>query len=172
MDITQSSLEAVSLPESDGQYDMFLKGLDLISVGLRKCSASLDRAGLSELWEKQKAQRGFEDTYRVTRIGDGFFEAAGSFVVTVRETPKSNPVTIVECEFEAHLHGEVLSQAFIERFVLSEFQLILVPYARQFVSSITAQMSIPPLVIPLSISSSQKSATTPKKRKVPHAKTR
>ena len=32
-----------------------------------------------------------------------------------------------------------------------KFRLILIPYARQFVSATTAQMSIPPLVIPLSV---------------------
>ena len=56
----------------------------------------------------------------------------------------------------------------MERFVDSEFRLILVPYARQFVSSTTAQMGIPPLVIPLSIASSSKRSN---KEKIPTKKT-
>lgn len=147
-----------SLQQNDGRYEEFLRGVELVSVGLRGCSAHLDRAGLSRLWSSEKRPpRTFSDTYRLTEVGSGFFEAAGLFVVKVQESLSVAPVLSVECEFEAHLHGvEPISKAFVERFVKSEFRLILVPYARQFVSSITAGMSIPPLIIPLST----KSATT------------
>lgn len=135
----------------EAKYDEFLRRVELISVGLRRCSASLDRPRLIALYAENKApRRTLADTYKVTDIGENYFEAAGSFVVHLRESNASTPVLTVECEFEAHLHGpEPISEASVKRFVESEFRLILVPYARQFVSSVTATMSIPPLVMPL-----------------------
>jgi preprotein translocase subunit SecB len=163
--------------ESDGRYEQFLRGLSLIWVGLRGCSSSLDRAGLFKLFlEKKSPARTFEGTYNVTEVGTAHFEGSGSFIVTIRETLNADPVLSVECVFEAHFHGtKPLPQEFVERFVNSEFQLILVPYARQFVSSITAQMSIPPLVLPLSTGSFK--GRVPKKVGTrrgtkPHAKAR
>jgi hypothetical protein len=165
-----------SLQQSDSGYEEFLRGVELVSVGLRSCSAHLDRAGLSRLWSSEKRPpRSFSDTYRPTEIGSNYFEAAGLFVVKVQESPSVAPVLSVECEFEAHLHGvEPISKVFVERFVKSEFRLILVPYARQFVSSITAGMSIPPLVIPLSTKSatSRKSTAAVAKKSKGKTKTR
>jgi hypothetical protein len=166
-----------TLQESDGSYEQFLRGIDLVSVGLKGCSAFLDRSGLHSLYsETKRPLRSFKGAYKVTQMGEGFFEASGLFIVTVRESPDAKPVLSVECEFEAHLHGiEPIAKGFVERFVNSEFQLILVPYARQFVSSTTAQMSIPPLIIPLSTASSDNSASKivrPKKPKRVHAKSR
>ena len=164
-----------NLRESDRGYEEFLRGLDLIAIGLKSCSAQLNRAGMAELsTERRRSLRSFVDAYKVTEFGPNFFEASGLFVLTVRESPESKPVLLVECEFEAHLHGrEPLSRAFVDRFVESEFQLILIPYARQFVSSTTAQMSIPPVVIPLSTGHSSKDSSARSKRtSKTHAKAR
>jgi hypothetical protein len=155
--------------QSEGKYEQFLRGLRLIWVGLKDCSSSLDRTALYELMAEKKApMRTFEGTYKVNEVGVGYFEASGVFVVTLRKTLEAEPVLSVKCEFEAHLHGaKPLHPPFIERFANSEFHLILVPYARQFVSTITAQMSIPPLFVPLSTAPSAKRASTK-----PHAKAR
>ena len=143
-----------------------------MSVGLKGCSAFVDRDGLHAIWDaKKNPVRDFKDTYSVTEIGNGYFEASGSFMVKVSETPASRPVVTIECEFEAHLHGEKpLNAAFVERFVGSAFQLIVIPYARLFVSSVSAQMSIPPLVLPLSIESPKDSKSIVKKSKAVRAK--
>jgi preprotein translocase subunit SecB len=145
------------LPENKDDYARFLEGIDLVSVGLRACSVSLDRAGLFELYtDKKSPLRVFRHTYKVTDIGKNYFEASGSFFVSVKESQESEPKLSVECEFEAHLHGhEPIPKTLVERFVQSEFQLLLIPYGRQFVSTITAQMSIPPVVLPLSTRSSR-----------------
>jgi antitoxin HicB len=156
--------EAISsLQQGDGQYEEFLRGLELISVGLRGCSAHLDRAELYRLFSSErKPSRAFKDSYKVTELGTNFFEAAGLFVVKVQESSSAPPVLSIECEFEAHFHVvEPISRAFVKRFVDSEFQLVLVPYARQFVSSVTAGMSIPPLIIPLSTKSATGSKSVP-----------
>jgi hypothetical protein len=143
--------------QSNEKYEEFLRGLELISVGLKGCSASLDRSSLSRIWREKKTARVFKDSYKVTEIGIGYFEASGSFLVRVQESQSASLALLVECEFEAHLHAtDPISKAFVGRFVNSEFKLILVPYARQFVASVTATMSIPPLVIPLSINSGKK----------------
>lgn len=164
------------MSEGDSNYEQFLSGLRLISIGLKSCSASLDREGLFKLFDRKDGPpRTFRDSYKVTLMGEGFFEASGTFMVKVQELTEVKPVLLVECEFEAHLHGPApISKACVERFVDSEFRLILIPYARQFVTATTAQMSIPPLVIPLSIGSSPKSgaASRTKRPKKAHAKAR
>lgn len=157
--------------ESDGKYEEFIRAVELIYVGLKRCSASLERERLHDLYERNKRpQRTLKDDYRVTAIGANFFEASGAFIVKLRESIEVEPVLTVECEFEAHLHGpEPIPKQFVERFVNSEFQLILVPYARQFVSSVTSSMNIPPLFIPLST----RSASIRKERaKQSHGQTR
>jgi Preprotein translocase subunit SecB len=165
-----------NLPEGDNDYEQFLGGLSLISVGLKSCSATLDREDLFKLLDgKEVPMRTFNDSYKITQIGANVFEASGAFRAHVQESPQSKPVVVVECEFEAHLHGaDPISKACVERFVNSEFRLILIPFARQFVSATTAQMSIPPLVIPLSVGSRRKNSITPRPKKAPkdHAKAR
>jgi preprotein translocase subunit SecB len=140
------------LSENDGKYEDFIEGLTLVNIGLKSCSATLDRVGLYELYsDKKEPKRLFQGSYMVTKLAETFFEAAGLFVVAFSEERESKPPLSVECEFEAHIHGiEPISKDFVERFVASEFQLILVPYVRQFVSALTAQMCIPPVVLPLS----------------------
>lgn len=164
------------MSEGDSNYEQFLRGLRLISLGLKSCSATLDREGLYKLLdEKDGPSRVFRDKYKITQIGLDFFEASGAFTVRVQESENSKPVVLVECEFEAHLHGtKPISKACVEQFVQLEFRLILIPFARQFVSATTAQMSIPPLIIPLSIGSRSKNSSTarPKKSAKDHAKTR
>jgi hypothetical protein len=167
-----------NLPEVvDSKYEQFLRGLRLISVSLKSCSASVDRTGLFKLMNKKDGPtRIFRHAYKTTQIGTNFFEAAGAFIVNVQESEPDRPALHVECEFEAHLHGpEPISKAYVERFVDSEFGLILVPYARQFVSATTAQMSIPPLVIPLSVGDDppkNKGVVRSKKAEKSHAKAR
>jgi preprotein translocase subunit SecB len=149
------------LPGNDVKYEDFIEGLTLVNIGLKSCAATLDRVGLYELYsDKKEPKRLFQGSYRVTKLAEAFFEAAGSFVVAFSEARESEPPLSVECEFEAHIHGiEPLSKVFVERFVASEFQLILVPYVRQFVSALTAQMCIPPVVLPLSPKLYKKSET-------------
>lgn len=56
----------------------------------------------------------------------------------------------VDLLFEAHLHIDVpMEKALAERFTQTDFRLIVLPYARYAISNVTAQMSIPPIVIPL-----------------------
>lgn len=162
------------MPEGDSKYDEFIGGLRLISIGLKSCSASVDSHGLFKLLDERTGpMRIFRDSYKVMHVGRNFFEASGTFMVRVQESPESRPVVLVECEFEAHLHGpEPISKASVERFVDSEFRLLVVPYARQFVSAMSAQMSIPPLIIPLSVGSSKESTIRTKKPKKVNAKAR
>src|SRR5665213_2767141 len=130
MPMPTSTLKADDLQQvSDDKYEEFLTGLSLISVGLKQSSAFLNRAALYELWDaKKKPLRDFKDSYKITQIGSNFFEASGTFIVTVRESRTSDPVVTVECEFEAHLHAaEPIQRSIVQRFVDSAFQLILIP---------------------------------------------
>src|SRR5258708_39030137 len=112
-----------NLRSDNEAYERFLRGLALISIGLKGCSASLDRTRLHELYSDKGngIKRTFTDTYKVTEVGEGYFEAAGAFGVTIQSRTAAPPPLSVNCEFEAHLHAtKPIPKDFVERFVKSE----------------------------------------------------
>jgi len=146
---TQKNLQ---IKENDKTYEAFLRSLRLIGLALKSCSAAVDREAFFELSkDRKKSVRKFLDDYKLTAAGDEFFEAEGHFELTVSAPPKESPTALrMNFVFEVHMHGAVpIWQEGAERFVKSELRLILVPYARQFITSMNGQMAIPPVVIPL-----------------------
>ncbi len=132
-------------------YESFIQGIRLVTIGLKSCSASLDRQKWYELAASEKKElRIFNDEYHASEIGDGYFEIVGEFSVRVAESLEANAPLTVKCEFEAHFHGGSLKKSLVDRFAASDFRFVIIPFVRQFVSSITSQMAIPPLTIPLS----------------------
>jgi hypothetical protein len=140
------------LPTGDKDYGKFLEELELIGLGLKSCSTMLDRRGYWAAHKKgSKAVREFTQRYRLTHFEKDFLEAEGHFALTVSEGKAKAVALKLECVFDVHMHlGPSARKDLAERFTLSELRLVLVPYARLFVSSMTAQMQIPPIIIPLS----------------------
>lgn len=132
----------------DNEYGQFLQSLTLIGLALKSCSASVDRTSYAKLREKgNRPARTIKEKYTLTDTGANFFEAEGQFDVVI----SGDKLTALhlECIFETHFHFEPpLKKECAQRFTDTELRLVLLPYARQFVSSVTAQMQIP-LLIPL-----------------------
>jgi len=149
---------------SDNDYGRFLASLRLFGLGLKNSSTMLDRNTYWELNSRKKGpSRKFHENYKVTRIEDDFFESEGSFELVVSE---SDLVGLrVACSFEVHIHatGNPIPRTMVERFTAAELRLILLPYARQFVSSITAQMQIPPVILPLANDVEHPSGSSPER---------
>jgi hypothetical protein len=92
----------------------------------------------------------FLHSYRVRSIGKGHFDAEGDYTMMVAGSEEEPPALKIDCVFEVHMHVKPpFDKSHAERFAESELQLILVPYARQFISATTSQMSIPPVIAPL-----------------------
>ena len=158
-----------SAPEENG-YAAFLIDLNLIYVGLKQCSAKLERSEYRSLMSPKTstAQPPFktiDSSYEITRMGKGYFEAGGSISVSVQESEDTSSALFVSCSFEAHFHSKGLpAKGHIERFVNNEFELVMAPYARQFISMITSQMTIPPIFLPLAVSTAERSSIDIPKR--------
>jgi hypothetical protein len=148
-------------------YEDFIQGVRLVNLGLKSCSARLDR----EKWigvatSEKKEVRILKDQYETSEIGERHFDIVGKFSVNVSESIELDPYLTVECEFQAHFHASTIQKSLVDRFATSDFRFVAIPYARQFVSSITTQMSIPPLIIPLStrVRREAPTAVSPSKR--------
>ena len=127
----------------------------MVGVGLKDCSASLERGALLSLYPKDskkvsKAVRGIRQDYKVVNVSTNYFDVEGTVTLMVGASSSDSPALVVECTYEAHIHAKPpFTRVQAERFSQSELRLLLVPYARQFISGVTSQMSIPPVVIPL-----------------------
>ena len=138
--------------QNDKAYEGFLQSLELVSLALRSCSSQLNRDAYFDITfgKNRKALRSLRDTYSVTSFDETYFEAEGRFALTVSSGTDDPPVLMIEFVYEIHMHGKPpLSKEMADRFTKSELRLILIPFARQFISTLSAQMAIPPVLIPL-----------------------
>ena len=134
-------------------YEQFISELRLVNVGLQSCSANLDRKAYYDAVDADKSlPRTLTSTYSVAKLGKEYFDCDGAFKVTLEKNKHGteNIVLFVECVFRAHIHvkGSPIKEL-VERFAQEGLRLILVPFARQFISDTTARMVISPVVIPL-----------------------
>jgi preprotein translocase subunit SecB len=139
--------------QTNKDYAIFIQGLDLVGIGLTKCVSHIDRSAFFKLGQKQKtSMKVFTQEYHLRHMTENYFDAEGHFTLAISESQKSKPALIIDFVFLTHIHGQSpVSKQHAERFCNSELRLLLVPYARQFVSSLSSQMSIPPIVLPLTV---------------------
>ncbi|HEY7160251.1 MAG TPA: hypothetical protein VH815_03285 [Acidobacteriota bacterium] len=135
-------------------YQNFLKHLSLVDLGLIESSSKFlpdDYMKLrSEKSERATISIGAE--YDLKEAKERYFEVVAKFKLNIVGTKtKTHPVSI-ECSFLAHFHTkESVVKDLAERFTNIDFKIIAWPYFRQFIHDVTARMSIPPLLIPLSL---------------------
>jgi hypothetical protein len=136
----------------DSDYANFLEKLELFGLGVKSCSAHIERWRFFNAIQdkKQRIARSFLESYKLLECTDKSFDCEGRFTLTFTEKESPKAVLLsVECVYDSHLHSAHLKRDFAERFVHDDSALILRPYARALVTDITARMSIPPVVIPL-----------------------
>ncbi|HXZ39099.1 MAG TPA: hypothetical protein VEG68_00065 [Terriglobales bacterium] len=139
---------ATTEPALEG-YVEFLRDLNLVGLGLRECSAKLDRSRyFNAVAESRSAVRNIEAQYTLSTQGKNFVDVQASFDLKVRNRNGQDCLAL-RCVFEAHFHCPTFRKEFAERFATSEARLALWPYFRQFVSDTTARMAIPPITVPL-----------------------
>ena len=121
-----------------------------MGLGLRSSSLSLDRKAFSGLRRGQSPARKLIQEYRLVKIGKQYFDAAGRFNLTIGNESEAHPPLLIECVFEVHVHGQApINEEFAKRFTGTGLRIVLPPYTRQFVTNASAQMAIPPIVLPL-----------------------
>jgi cobalamin biosynthesis Co2+ chelatase CbiK len=133
--------------DAEKDYEAFVQGLEVVGIGMTSCACAIDRGAYFKIKERVQA---FSHDYELVKVGENFLDAAGHYTVTVAGSKDAPPAIRVQCSFLTHIHGnKPVLREHAERFANSELKLILVPYARQLVSSMTSQMSISPVIIPL-----------------------
>jgi|SRR5271155_5378087 len=132
-------------------YENFLRSVRLVAIGLRDCSCNLDREHYYQISKGRDGLTRINADYKVTRTGDGHFDAFGTFTVAIEDQKRKREVLTAACSLEAHFHADFDRESkFPDRFATGELRLILWPYFRELVSNLTARMAIRPVVVPLS----------------------
>ena len=139
--------DTLVIDNAESEYEAFVQNLEVIGIGLASCECKIDRKAYFDIKERVNS---FSHEYELTKLGADFFDATGRFSVEVSQSKDSIPALTVQCSFQAHIHGKKpISQQHAERFTNSELKLVMVPFARQFVASVSSQMSIAPVILPL-----------------------
>ncbi len=133
----------------DRRYLEFVSSLQLVGLGLKSSSATLDRENFWKLAKRaDNPARRLVETYRATQVAEDFFEVEGQYKVTIADGDLIG--LEIDCTFELHMHcSSPVEHAMVERFAKTDLRFILLPYARHFISDITGEMHIPPVVLPM-----------------------
>ncbi len=140
---------AVSKPiSSEKVYAEFVSGLQVYAIWLKNCACSVERDAFLDL---ENGLNTFKQVYRLLNLEGDHFDGEGSYQVNISPGEDSDALVTIECSFVAHIHSaKQIVEEHARRFSQSELTLILTPYARHFVTTVTSQMSIPPVILPLS----------------------
>ncbi len=135
----------------DEQYGKFLRGLQLVGIGIRTCSSRLDRSAYARIFRsKQRGQVDLRASYQVEQAKTEFFESIAKFELRVLTPSLKRPPLAIECVFETHFHaGMPITLELAKRFTDSEFRIIVWPYFRQFLADLASRMSISAPAVPL-----------------------
>ena len=139
---------------ADSKYELFLKSVKPVGLGLSRSVSQLDRDAYVRLMgERDRATRTISTAYKLTGAKANYFDAVGKFLLTVTDDTRSKPALVINCTYESHFHCKApLERALAERFTTSELRLVLWPYFRELVFDFCGKMGIPPIMIPLSTS--------------------
>jgi hypothetical protein len=136
-------------------YQAFLRTVQPTEVGLKTCSSKLNRVGYWQLFSTEAADwvRSLRPAYALAQRTKDYFDVSGKLSLTIGPPGDDAPrVLEIDCEFELHVHvSEPFDEAFAKRFADNEARLIVWPYFREFISSLTSRMGIPSLVIPITL---------------------
>jgi hypothetical protein len=136
----------------DSIVKSFEDQIELFAMGIQSCSCKLDRPKYMRMRNREgdSEVRHVSAKARLEDHGEFYFDGSVMYELLVQDKKNGvNPLKL-ECTFEAHFHGpKSIAPNEASRFLQRYFKIISWPYFRQFVSDMTARMSIAPLVLPL-----------------------
>src|SRR5260370_5170840 len=87
------------------EYELFLKSVRPIGLGLIESSCKLDRSAYGRLMsQKNHVGRIISTEYKLVDAERGYFDATGKFSLAVAESQKATPVLLIEALYESHFH--------------------------------------------------------------------
>jgi hypothetical protein len=147
-------------------YEDFLKTVTPTILSQTSSSTNYER---TQYWRRREGatSRHVSARYELTDVHPDYFDAKVSYEFLVRTTPskevsdKSLVLLTIACTFEGHFHAApTVDREHAEQFVQKDSWLVFWPYFRQFVSDVTARMSIRPELLPLGLGPGTFSATS------------
>lgn len=132
---------------ADSDYTFFLKSIEPIIISLVGSRFRVDR---EEYFNEESKRLSIAWRCVPSKIGHDCFDAHATLIVKLGSTKaRSKPSVEIDATFEMHFHGaKPINRAFVERFADSEVRIVIWPYFREFVSSVSGRMHIPPIVLP------------------------
>lgn len=145
--------KSVSLKSKPREYGNFLKGVKLYIIALDQVSSSINREKYWECTERKNGMtRTIEASYEALRVEGTSFDVVGRFEMRILSTSDNSEVLKIACQYSTHFHASArVDERVANRFANAEAKIVLWPYFRQLVSDLSAQMYIPPIIVPLSL---------------------
>src|SRR4051812_37650105 len=146
-------------------YEEFLKTVTPTVLSLTSSGTKYERKDYFRM-RNSPILRHVSARYELSDVRPDYFDVLATFefalrVIESRDIPKSGlPLISIACTFEGHFHASEIEKQHAEQFAQKDAWLIFWPYFRQFVSDVTARMSIRPELLPLGLGPGAYSATS------------
>lgn len=130
-------------------YTEFLRSLELIGIALIESHCRIMR---DEFFEIKEQTLSVVSGARPEEVGKNYFEATAKLTLSVSSklSKSHEPLLEITAEYRLHIHTTVQAKKeFLERFTQNEIRVIVLPYFREYLSSICGRMHIPPIMLPL-----------------------
>ena len=153
MTLTRKKSGSTRSRRSKRTYEEFLHDLRLIDISLTSSRSDLEMSAYVDVVEHpKKVKRTLSASYELEFVGDNFFSATAKLSAAIHLPLSGDGDAVkIECAYRLHFHCRgPAEEQYAKRFADSGVRLLIWPYFRQFVSDMTARMSIPPITIPLS----------------------
>ncbi len=133
---------------ADNEYTRFLKSIEPVIISLVESRFRADR---DQYFNEESKRLSIAWRCIPFKVKDDCFDAHATLVVKLGSAKaRSKPSVEINATFEMHFHGaKPINRAFVDRFADSEVRLVIWPYFREYVSSVSGRMYIPPIILPL-----------------------
>jgi len=135
-------------PISPQEYKEELEVIHLQEIKLDSCSAKIRRERLGETNRPLKVEIKSRARYEILEESVVILTDHFSLVGTL--TTKRDYVIKIECEFSVVIEKEkgFLKKEFMETYLKLNLEILLWPYFREFIHSMTNRMGLPPITLP------------------------
>jgi preprotein translocase subunit SecB len=145
-----------TLDEQTARYAQFVRSLDLADLKLKSVSASFDHDKLAGFEKEPPPAPGVGVNIGLelaaVRTFSDFFDTISKLAVTFSAAKDGGGEDVfgsINIEFQAKFSSKNADQELADRFAKTNLKVIVWPYFREFVYSLTGRFGVPPLLIPI-----------------------
>jgi hypothetical protein len=128
-------------------YTDFLRSIQPIWISLVETSFAGDRA---QYFEHKEHELSVSWNAEPVEFGAEFFEVKAQAVIRLSPTKSRESFFSLSATYHLHIHASApLNRDHVKRFVGGELRLLVWPYVREYTSSVSGRMHVPPVLLPL-----------------------